>query len=1510
MTQYEREPEWGGTVEQGVPAAPDRTDVSTAPTYEALAMPLARLRSRARALLVVQRVGLILAALIAAGLVMALVDVVLRLPMSLRVMNLAVAAAAVGVAIVRFVVPAVRFRPSLTDVALRVEGSRPELKGRLASALDFAREASLPQTPGSQPPMSRALAAAVVRDAARSWKASDVTDLLRPGRAARNVGAVVLAAGLAMAPMLASPAMWSIGAERLIMPWTGAKWPARTDVADATSVKVHPLGRALPLRAAVIRTDRAWDNTDVVVRYRLIDERGDAGPVRRELLTWQNREMSVVEDDRSVQGQVFERLIEPVASAVEYRFETSDDQTSWRRITLVEPPSIVRAQATVTPPAYAAALAGASAQGAEAGAVRLDLGPGTDNRAVAPPSLAGSRVELTVTLNHPAALAGEGLGPLLALDPGADVALPGGDSTTLRASFVLSDSLRLALRLVEPNGIESVEEAVYRFEATPDRLPAATITQPNADRSVLATATLEVVGEGRDDVGLAWTSVERIIARPAGRPGSEPSGPGGAMEEEAMVELSRIDAQGRSVVETRLMLELSPLDLRPGDEVRLTAMAADVLAMHDAARQPTRSAVRTLRIISEQQFVQELRAELSEVRQAAQRIDSQQGDLQTRTARDGADRAARRGQSQVTERLARQGQTLERVNERLAENALDDPALRDLLAEVAAGLERAGAASSAAAAGLERAAADAAGAEQDSESLTPEEAQQIGGSQEEVREELASVIQMLDRGEDAWVVRNTIERLIREQKGLAQDTARAGQATAGRPAESLSTQERSELNQIVEQQNNLADQTARLLEEMRQREEQLRQNDPTTAQGMSRAGQMARESQVVDTMREAANQAAENQASSAGQSQQQAAQALEQMLEAMNQGERQRDAALRRALQSLIQSLESLIRTQQGELAALEQAMADDAPLEGLDARMITLNQNTMQVAEQAGAAGAPAAPVAALIGRASEAQGRAIRALRSQPPAGPQAQEHEVRSMELLSEALKKAKELEEQAADRERREKLRELRAAYRKVLELQAAVRTETAPFAERDELSRRDRVLVRQLGERQDAIREELAQMVKNTQELTEARVFELAHRRLDAQTKRAADLLDEANPAGSLPAQDSIMATLRGLLEALEDDNNEQKFSEGAGGEGGGGGGEQQNQLIPPVRELKLLRSLQIEVAETTVMLENLPGATPRDMLEELARSQRELSAVGDDLVKRLQSGGNPQGTFPGLDGEVQPVPPGELDEGVLDDLVPHDPIKPDPEAEPASPSAMVPQSAVIFAAAARQGAPAPTTPEPRPTSPAPPATKRGGELPSLDDALGLPPTKPADDAEAPADGAADPDRAELERKLSAEEAAEAFVEAVRQMSETADRIERIRDTGLVTQRLQQDIIRKLEMLIQSAQQQQSQSSSSSSSSSQQQQQQQQNQQANQPQQQQSQPADGQQDPSAGEGGGNPAFAQGEREQLNAARAAWGALPDRLRETFLDGMDDYYSKMYESMTESYYRKAAENARERP
>ncbi len=220
----------------------------------------------------------------------------------------------------------------------------------------------------------------------------------------------------------------------------------------------------------------------------------------------------------------------------------------------------------------------------------------------------------------------------------------------------------------------------------------------------------------------------------------------------------------------------------------------------------------------------------------------------------------------------------------------------------------------------------------------------------------------------------------------------------------------------------------------------------------------------------------------------------------------------------------------------------------------------------------------------------------------------------------------------------------------------------------------------------------------------------------------------------------------------------------------------------------------------------------------------------------------------------------------------------------------------------------PSADPPKDQQPAtPPAKPEGEKSPSLDELLGI--TKPGDkkpDAAPPAEGQPttpdDPSKQELDRKLSAEEAANAFREAIQQMGETTDRISKSRDVGIVTQRLQQEVIRKLDMLVKN---QQNQSSSSSSSSSSQSQGGQQQQQPNQP---SSGGGKGEAQAGQGENKGEampPAMQQPQpRAVLDSARAAWGSLPERVREMLLQGSNDYFSSFYERMTEEYYKKLAE------
>jgi hypothetical protein len=211
------------------------------------------------------------------------------------------------------------------------------------------------------------------------------------------------------------------------------------------------------------------------------------------------------------------------------------------------------------------------------------------------------------------------------------------------------------------------------------------------------------------------------------------------------------------------------------------------------------------------------------------------------------------------------------------------------------------------------------------------------------------------------------------------------------------------------------------------------------------------------------------------------------------------------------------------------------------------------------------------------------------------------------------------------------------------------------------------------------------------------------------------------------------------------------------------------------------------------------------------------------------------------------------------------------------------------AALAQQEAPAPREPAEEPAA---------QELPSLDDLLGIETEGKPDEGD-PAQDAA------LERALSDEEVADAFRQAVTEMGDVANLLE-AGQPGARAQRLQEDIILKLEMLIDQAQRQQS--SSSSSSSQQQQQQQQQsptrNQQRAQQQQQQASQGDNQGESLP------PGGREGELgELIQASSASWGALPERVREALLQGTGDRFSSLYESLTEAYFRRLAEESSER-
>lgn len=1205
--------------------------------------PLRRLRAKARLLLVAQRTSVIGASFLAALTAFTLLDFALRFPTALRGAVLIVAIIALFWLIRTRIRPALRFAPRLTDLALRVEQRYPSLKGRLASALEFSEWSETNRTPSSAMvgDTGKGLARLVVERTAADMDQVKPAELIKPAGAKRSVGSLALILAALVAAFLISPTMFATGASRTLAPWSGAEWPKRTGIADATQIEVHPIGRALPLRAVLTKSPRSAERTDVFVQYRLTAD-DETGPTRRELLTHQSREVAL--DDGSA-GPLFERLLEPVADRIEYRFSTDDDTTPWRTVRLVPAPTVTGASATITPPDYTSAITteGDSQISRER---TIELGPGTDDRAVAPAALIGSRVELTLRFNKPASIVGQLETLAQATDRFTVEPDPSEASDTYTARFTLRDSVRLQLELIDADEIAADDTATYRFDALPDRPAAATIVDPATDRSVLPSAVLTVRAEGRDDVGLHSVAIEQQRYTAAGAPGSEPSGPGGALEPvgEPSLQASR-EASGERLLTAEYQLDLTTVEgLKPDDEIHLIALATDVRTAMMATITPTRSPQRTLRIISEEEFVAEVRDSLSAIRESAIRTDQQQERVAERTQTDGASRAARREQAAVSQRLEQARRDIEELTGRVERNRLDDATLDELLERVGEALTRAGNASTQSSSVLDQAGARAdrqpepADPENpDAAPLTDEEREAVEQSQTQVRDELSNIVGLLDRGEDDWVIRNALDRLIDEQRELQEETGQAGAETAGLRPDELSDEQRQRLEDIAERQEELSERASELIEQMRQRSQELSQTDPAGAEAMQQAADSADQNQVPENMQQAASEAQQNQTQQAQQAQQDAIDALEQTREDLDNADNARAEVLRRILASVIQSLEGLIADQTAEIANLDAAAAidpiDPQQIAALAPAMIRLNTNTAAVADLVRATGAELIPVLNLVQRAVDAQVDAIVAIRSGNDNTEAIRAAETRSLDQLQQALERAQALDDQLEREEQQRKKRELRQAYLEALRATTELQRVTEPYANAPELTRRDRAELRRLASDQAEVTTQLENILTLAEELHDASVFMLAHRRAESLSSDSADRLTEAQPAVALQRQRDLAKILTRILEALQDpEPDDEPFEEGAGGSNGqggqGGAGGEDEPLIAPVQELKLLRMIQIELAEATAMVQNLPEADARREIARLAAEQRELTTVAIDLLKRAEAAQNLDELFP------------------------------------------------------------------------------------------------------------------------------------------------------------------------------------------------------------------------------------------------------------------------------------------
>ncbi len=189
--------------------------------------------------------------------------------------------------------------------------------------------------------------------------------------------------------------------------------------------------------------------------------------------------------------------------------------------------------------------------------------------------------------------------------------------------------------------------------------------------------------------------------------------------------------------------------------------------------------------------------------------------------------------------------------------------------------------------------------------------------------------------------------------------------------------------------------------------------------------------------------------------------------------------------------------------------------------------------------------------------------------------------------------------------------------------------------------------------------------------------------------------------------------------------------------------------------------------------------------------------------------------------------------------------------------------------------------------------------PSLDDLLGIGGDESARSA---AEAARRDTQEELQRQLAETRITDALEVAFEKMSISAELLEEKLDSGLGTQRLQEEILAKLDELIDQAQRQQLMAMASSASGSSRGETPRQTPPADQSKNDGGQPNARSTDSRTG---GPPPRQDGDINRvLDETGSEWGHLPGRVRDMLLQGRNDRFSGLYRRLTEEYYRRLAE------
>ena len=1189
--------------------------------HDGILGPLGAARTRLRRLLVLERCMLALAFGLLAMLAAVALDRVFRLPSWIRLAEDAALVAA-GAAWFRWrVIPALRFRPPLVEVALRVE--RAEGVRGVAIAADLA-EAHAAGASG-------ALTDDAIRQGLAAMPRSIRMDAA-PARRALGWAACAVAVSVALAWL--APDLASIGLRRLATPFADVSWPARTMVEADMGSAVRARGAALALRARHVRGDES--SMRVEAEYR-VERDGAFGAWRRVVLPLQP-------------GGSFERLVEADGDRVEVVFRTEDMETASTMVRLVPPPAVRSASLVVDPPAYVRGTVDRRT---------ADLGTGTDRRAtVSPPVLAGSRVSIALEVEGAS-------GPPAGEDPGAWIVstfaladadgsprtvefAPGdGDPSRWNVGWIAMGRGVLEVRLAGEGGVEPVDRIAFEVPAIEDAAPSVAITEPVADEAVTPDASPMVRAEARDDLGITELSIEASLQRAGGESVAQPP----------------VAGSGGQAATAERTLDLRAMGANPGDRVTCVARARDAFESGGARREQVTSAPRVFRVIAPSELADQVRSRLGQMREAAERLRNEQAELRARAdalagraqGRDRAPGDAQEGaaaqadppspedesqlaaaEGRMSERIGAFERSLDELAGRLERNRTDGDGLKATIEDARDDARRAAQRAQDATRSLESsdAGSRAEAGSRSGESGTDDQAkrmQQAARQAAEAEQALADLESALQRDRETAELARRVDRLSERVDAARRESRGATDRAIGRSREQLGEDARAELDRAAQAQREAAAEARDLVDDLERRAQEVEREErpePGLAEALREAAREADERGLARQLEQAAQQTQQNQGQASQQSQQAAQEAVQAMQQAMRSQRRARAEELRRRMTEVTEAMRALLARVEERVLPVQQLDAADADAVDHEARaLLDLSRRASGVAEQAAQSGSEFRRSAGLVMQGSGQLDESATSLRASPVDGAASQASLGAARSSIQDALEaaqRARQEAERAAENQRRAELREVYAA---ILERQRSVRTGTAATlpAPGSKADRRTLLESRRLGTEQSAVTG-LLQNAAARQDLASSELFLASTQEMVGASGAAGqDLWSGAPSRRTILLQGEVEAGIAALIEALADPPepedpfaDEPQQGDGGGGEGGGEGMQGGQPRVPPIAELRLLRTMAQRVLDDTAAAEALGPAERDAYLGRVAERQRKITELGERWVKSMR----------------------------------------------------------------------------------------------------------------------------------------------------------------------------------------------------------------------------------------------------------------------------------------------------